>query len=282
MASYPVKLLVVLCLVLGSSVWADDLKLTFWGDESPCACKTRIPSYAQTYYISGERLRIDYFDPFRFCPDEPAKAQPYRIEIYQCDRKQLIEIDPRNRKYAVYEYPPKPAKGKFALPAPDPRRRVLLQREVVETGEEKMLFGHRARLVMITSRRIPQYDPTFSVQMIEESWDIDFLIRPPCGPSGLLSPGSRWPGPLVEGESVVYDHSGPQLTGYPIVRVSTSQGVEKLPDGTEKRFRREWRSEIVELSEAPLDPDFFEPPRDYKKVRKLRVKPPFELRMNVR
>jgi hypothetical protein len=208
--------------------------------------------------------------------------------IYQCDTMRAITLDLDSREYISYEIddkgrPVRSQPGAVPMPPirPEPSGATLnVYLDDVDTGERKTMFGYTARHSIRTERHVPDPGAVSQPQEVKhDGWYIDLDVLDGCPPGrfarsqgvkfGLVTLGSA--GSVTKMDKIEMHHTGVQEAGFP-VELTTSSPERmvrnfKIPGSTSK-------SEVTELSTAPLDPALFELPAGFKQVTQLADLPP--------
>ena len=66
-------------------------------------------------------------------------------------------------------------------------------------------------------------------------------------------------------------HQAGAEAGFPVKSMTTLKSVVTERDGTPRMLASIWGSEVVELSEGPLDPALFDVPADFRQVASLKI-----------
>jgi hypothetical protein len=133
----PRFLLLSLWLLTGQAVPADaDLKFT-----------TREGAQRQTQFMRGRSHRMEIGDAFG----------PRQVFIYNADRQLEYKLDPATRAYTVRRV--EPWKPDPLLRARMSGKTIDIYRDYVDTGERRWMFGHLARHVIQSERRVPSPAP---------------------------------------------------------------------------------------------------------------------------
>lgn len=185
----------------------------------------------------------------------PARAD-LKFRIDNADRQNHHAPDPATRTYAVH--PIEPWKPNPLLRARESGKTIDIYRDYVDTGERRWMFGHLARHVIRSERRVPAPGSCSGGEGEQRTKTDGWYIDLPAAPRGL---GYLMGGPgCPEG---VMDHieihtTGPRENGLTLLEVSTSsQGHGST------------RSKVVEWDESPLDPKTFQPPANFHQVPSL-------------
>jgi hypothetical protein len=204
--------------------------------------------------VSGDRMVYVTGDKVRVEPDETGL-----IEILHCsthDRK-LYRVDMQRKQYV---------KGKLTLEKERDTGKGAVMRPLgkvesrtEDTGETREFFGHKARHLITHIKFASRYGDSETTQdgwYIGVYWPVNRcpVYNGQYGRAGVVGPTVNY----GEG-SVSFAHTGPVPDGMPVKLVQTYT-IQNRTTGSNT-----W--EVLELSEAPLDPALFEPPKGFKKVR---------------
>lgn len=128
--SLPFSLLLLLSQAIPARA---DLKFTAWHG-----------TQRQTQYTRGRNSRTEIGDAFG----------PQVIWIYNGDRQLRYALDPATRAYTVRRIEPR--KPDPLLRARESGKAIDVYRDYVDTGERRWMFGHLARHVILSERRVPE------------------------------------------------------------------------------------------------------------------------------
>ena len=151
----------------------------------------------------------------------------------------------------------------------------VINTDVVDTGERKVMFGHLARHLITKEKRIggPENCYGGNAEREIDGWYIDYDAlplsqRPKAGVSAHLVAHTGSIGSSHCFDKIEAHHTGPPK-GFPLRETTTSTGGTTLPEsnGTSQSFSS--TTEVIEFMEAPLDPALFEVPPDFKKVKEI-------------
>jgi len=203
--------------------------------------------------------------------------------LFQCDQKQFIWLDFTNRQYAVHSGgEPAAAVMAFNEPqsAPSPavaaklaaiKWRGLLTETttVTDTGERREMFGFTARHLKIETvwQAEPQSCDGPIARRETDGWYITLLYGIDCLPdiSGTINRGVSFPQSRCLNHYLSHRYRyerkqvGPSQLGFPLKETTTLYGDRGLME--------EVRTEVLELSTAPLDDALFEVPGDYTRTK---------------
>jgi hypothetical protein len=150
---------------------------------------------------------------------------------------------------------------------------VQLFSDSVDTGETKEIFGHLARHIITKVRQVASPGSCSSSSESEtDGWYIGYDAFPEWRRPGK---GVFFIGSLVSSgkcantfDKFELHRSGP-APGYPFATTTTSRSEHRLPDGGMEEFTSSSKMEVVEFTQAPLDPALFQVPPGFRKVNML-------------
>ena len=197
---------------------------------------------------------------------------PLRVRILNRDLGYRFEIEPATRVYTAFRINDqrnraweKPRKTEPAQPS---GKTIHHHRETTDTGERRELFGYTARHVITKT-----YDTRDSEMPSESEWD-GWYIDPPAAWAKLYPPPK--PGTfcyLTSGTAPRDDHkftvAGKHETGFALLTTRTYSSSFRDEMENLRTHEGVHRAEVTEFSEAPLEPNLFVPPRDFKRVPQL-------------
>lgn len=221
--------------------------------------KTRQTSGGQTYenatYIKGKRQRTE-------------SNNGQMITLQQCDLRRNIQIMPQAQVYIVHSYD-QPATSNSADNAPStPQPNAVKKGGVItstvttkDTGERKQMFGYTARHIITTMLMDSSPDACSPVKnkMQIDGWYIDAAFALECDSSSAYT-NYR---PQASGgcqDRYETKQIGAAKKGFPVWEKMTMFG----PDGAESFSTI---NEVVEFSQATLDPSLFDVPAGYREVK---------------
>lgn len=236
------------CLMLMSVIASADTKI-----------KSRQTSGGQTYentsYIKGKRQR-----------SETNNGQ--MIMIQQCDLRRNIQIMPQMKVYMIQPYDEPSAATGAAKPTgattqPSATRKGGVVTSTVttkDTGERKQMLGYTARHIITTMemKSSPDACSTVDTKMQIDGWYIDVAFALDCD-SNRAYTGYR---PKASGgcqDRYETKQIGAARKGYPVWEKTTMFG----PNGAESFSNI---NEVIEFSQATLDPSLFDVPEGYREV----------------
>ena len=240
-------LIAIGCLLIISGIASADTKV-----------KSRQTSNGQTYentsYIKGKRQR-----------SETNNGQ--MILIQQCDLRRNIQIMPAAKAYMIQPYD-EPSTTTTTTPntpsQPTPVKKGGLVTSTVttkDTGERKQMFGYTARHIITTMemKSSPDACSQNNTKMEIDGWYIDAAFALDCDSSRAYSNYS----PKVSGgcrDRYETKTIGLAKKGYPVWEKMTMFG----PNGAESFSTT---NEVIEFSQATLDPSLFDVPEGYREVQ---------------
>jgi len=229
----------------------------------------------RTEYICGRNTRTEN----RMCSGHSATTPPTNVRyeygplrayILNRDLGYRFELEPATRVYTAFRI------NEYGSPTWNKPRPVELKRsgktihthtDIIDTGERKEMFGCAARRIITRNRQ------TRDSQLLTGSecdgWYIDppaawLNLHPPPKPGvfHLLSSG-------VERDDYKFTETGKRETGFAILTTRTHRSFFRDETGNSRVHESVHREEVSEFSEAPLEPDLFVPPLDFKRVPQL-------------
>ena len=189
-------------------------------------------------------------------------AVPFAL-VAQCDRRRMMLLNPEYKTYAYMPIAPPPSVstppgGALAVTSSHTaagREEIVI--DAVDTGERRQLGGLAARhIVTTTTTTIDGKTPVRT--RVQDGWYVDL---PPFG--CIQSPGEMLSYSLVSGGIGGVVPAPPHVTlrgrarpGIALIETDRSTG----PDGS----TWEQKTELVEISSAPLDAALFDVPAGYR------------------
>lgn len=236
-------------------------------------------------YIKDQRTRIEWRNSVGYArrPNDPPRQMygPPMATIYQCDQRRVLTLNLRDREYSSHEVDEHGLlAGAMAQSFPVERTgiNVVVRKETVDTGERREMFGHSARRIITRTTVVaPLGACARSGESETDGWYIDVPVPPDRCTSLVRTKGSfAFLSANCRGKVDEYDFqiSGETAPGFPLYLKMTSGGETPLPDGVSMPFETVHVTEVLEFSEAPLDPALFEVPKGYKLVAEVRGDPP--------
>ena len=221
--------------------------------------KSRQTSGGQTYentsYIKGKRQR-----------SETNNGQ--MIMIQQCDLRRNIQIMPQAKMYMIQPYDEpatsvSPNTNTTTTSQPSAVKKGGVVTSIVttkDTGERKQMFGYTARHIITTMEMKSSPDACSNVNMKMEidGWYIDAAFALDCDSNRAYTAYRPKAGGGCH-DRYESKQIGAARKGYPVWEKSTMFG----PNGAESFSTT---TEVVEFSQATLDPSLFEVPEGYQQV----------------
>ncbi|HJS24050.1 MAG TPA: hypothetical protein VJ751_06825 [Pyrinomonadaceae bacterium] len=221
--------------------------------------KSRQTSGGQTYentsYIKGKRQR-----------SETSGGQ--MIVIQQCDLRRNIQIMPAAKMYMIqpYDEPATSSTAPNTSTAPSQPGAVKKGGVVTstvttkDTGERKQMFGYTARHIITTMemKSSPDACSTVDTKMQIDGWYIDAAFALDCDMGRAYTAYKPKAGGGCH-DRYETKQIGAARKGYPVWEKTTMFG----PNGAESFSTT---NEVVEFSQATLDPSLFDVPEGYRQV----------------
>ena len=221
--------------------------------------KSRQTSGGQTYentsYIKGKRQR-----------SETNNGQ--MIVIQQCDLRRNIQIMPAAKAYMIQPYDEPSSTSSTSAPAANRPSAPTTKGGVItstittkDTGERKQMFGYTARHIITTMemKSSPDACSNVNTRMEIDGWYIDATFALDCDSARAYVPPHR---PTASGgcrDRYESKQIGIAKKGFPVWEKTTMFG----PNGTESFSTT---NEVLEFSQATLDPSLFDVPEGYREV----------------
>ena len=215
----------------------------------------------ETIYAKDEHRRTDFSNHRRVA------------RILDCDARKAFAVDLDRGEYSELDWPWFPrSRSELEQAAKKQRKNAAVKatsepaanRQMIDTGERKEIFGRTARRMVTTQEHpawtgSPSQPRTEVVEDVTEAWHIHLPIGGSCEPPYLL-------------EGVVGLTSGGmqlRLSDFAVKLISTRRYKIFGADGTVRELTTRFEREVVELSEETLDPTLFEVPQRFRKVRRV-------------
>ena len=209
-----------------------------------------------TFYFKGPRERTE------IGPDG-AKLMAPSTTIMQCDQRTIIHLNPSLKTYTIFvnSEPRTPSKTVRVRPQLPDGPIVNVTMDSVDTGERRQLAGYEARHLKSTITIDPSKDAsTLPGKIVLDSWYLDLPAENCHEPiSRSLSPifmGMYKIGPTGHRDHFEIKYTGAETTGLILEERSTRREGGNVILG---------KTELLEVSEQPLDESLFEVPSDYTK-----------------
>ncbi len=242
----------IFCLVVISATAIADTKV-----------KSRQTSGGQTYentsYIKGKRQRTE-------------NNGGQMITVTQCDLRRNITIMPATRTYMIQPYDQPSAQPSTtantttthtATTQPTKKGGVVTSTVTTrDTGERKQMFGYTARHIITTMVMDSTPDACSPVKnkMEIDGWYIDAAFALDCDLGSSYTPPRTHASGGGCRDRYETKQIGAARKGYPVWEKMTAFG----PDGRESYSTI---NEVVEFSQATLDPSLFDVPEGYREVQ---------------
>jgi hypothetical protein len=236
----------IACLMLMTGVVSADTKV-----------KSRQTSGGQTMentsYIKGKRQRTEM-------------NNGQMITIQQCDLRRNIQIMPQAQAYVIQPYDDATtattnAQGTASQPNPTTKGGVVTSTVTSrDTGERKQMFGYTARHIITTmiTESSPDACSQTKSKMEIDGWYIDAAFALDCGSPNYSSSGSKTSGGGCR-DRYVTKQLGTAKRGYPVWEKTTMFDGNGNPSYSSI-------NEVIEFSQATLEPSLFEVPAGYREV----------------
>jgi hypothetical protein len=238
------------CLLTISGVATADTKV-----------KSRQTSGGQTYentsYIKGKRQRT-----------ETNNGQ--MVVIQQCDLRRNIQIMEQAKAYMIQPYDQPATTSTAANPAtpssqPSPVKKGGVITSTVttrDTGERKQMFGYTARHIITTmeTKSSPDACSQQNTKMEIDGWYIDAAFALDCDSSQAYTNYRPQASGGCQDRYQTKQIGTAVKQGYPVWQKMTMFG----PNGAESYSSI---NEVIEFSQATLDPSLFDVPAGYREVQ---------------
>jgi hypothetical protein len=208
-------------------------------------------SQVSTLYVKGARQRIE------IVIEKPARADAmHSVLIHQCDEKRGFNLNERDKIYASFQIEDWSERLKKARPV---RLNQMSGAEVtvtidsIDTGERRQFEHYTARHVKVKTRFEPS--PGASTPASVEETDGWYIDLPGLGCQEQASNGVGIGTVGSAQDRLQIKWLGKALRGYPIEETSLR---------TEAGSKTISKVELLEISEAPLNPSLFELPAGYR------------------
>jgi hypothetical protein len=205
-----------------------------------------------TLYLKGARERTEHV------MEKPAQANGMsNAQIRQCDKKQSIFLNERDKIYfasEIQDWSERVAKGSGTFTPRMSGAEVTMTIDSVDTGERRPYQHYTARHVKTETRVEPGSGAVTPASMEQtDGWYIDI---PEFGCEDRGTTGVSW----------VAASSGPQdrLEIKWLGKAPRGYAIEESSVKTTSGVKTFSKVELLELSEASLDPSLFELPAGYR------------------
>lgn len=210
-------------------------------------------SQVSALYVKGARQRIETVD------EQPARANAMNwAVIRQCDEKRVFNLNERDKLYTSSEIEDWSELLKKARPVSLPQMseaEVTVTIDSIDTGELRQLKHYTARHVTVRTRFEP--GPGASTPASVEETDGWYIDLPGLGCQDRASSGFAFLSAGPRQDRFQFKWLGKAPRGYPIEETSlrTEAGKKTIS-----------KVELLEISEAPLNPSIFELPAGYTRA----------------
>jgi hypothetical protein len=213
---------------------------------------------------------------------------PRFATIRQCDLKQNITVDLDHQVYSVYSLPKGLSRAEYEASVAKAKAQfaetLTITREVVDTGETKLIFGRVAHHYKIHSKREPSAGANAEAR--EEFTDGWYIEIPEYQQLRGCNPFAEFEGPKTQSVDLtssgsqpinyraILKSTGPAMTGsYPADTVTTTHAWVKQTDGSIHEYTDTRKQTITALSTELLDPALFDAPPGYARVSEVKINP---------
>src|SRR5215469_5919985 len=210
-------------------------------------------SQRDTLYLKGARERTE------IVTEKPARDDAMNlVVIRQCDAKRVFNLNERDRLYASSEIEDWSERLRRARPVSSTQMsgaQVVMTIDSIDTGERRQFRHYTARRVKVTIRVEPS--PGASTRASVEETDGWYVDLPGFGCQDQASSGFARLGFGNRRDRLQIKWVGKAPRGYPIEEISVI---------TESGNKTTAKVELLEISEAPLNPSLFELPAGYRRA----------------
>jgi len=210
-------------------------------------------SQLDTLYLKGARQRTE------IVTEKPARDDAMNlVVIRQCDAKRVFNLNERDRLYASSEIEDWSERLKRARPVSSTQMsgaQVVMTIDSIDTGERRQFGHYTARRVKVTIRVEPS--PGASTRASVEETDGWYVDLPGFGCQDRASSGFARLGSGNRRDRLQIKWLGKAPRGYPIEEISVI---------TESGNQKTAKVELLEISEAPLNPSLFDLPAGYRRA----------------
>ena len=217
--------------------------------------------FTETIYLKGARRREERF--VKLASTVSLNQTHHGVTLTQCDERRLVDLNDDALTYAVMPFVDWTARLKVARGRASTRQlpdmsgpEVKIIVDSVDTGERRQLGRYVARHIVTTT--ITEATPEAhhrSGRNEEDGWYIDL---PTCWEQDDTRTFARLDGEVTRSgeplDRMRYEFRGTARHGYAIEETSRSSGPDAYVD----------KIELIEFSEAAVDPILFTIPRNYQ------------------
>lgn len=212
-----------------------------------------------TQYLSASNSRFEW-------ANGPANIAGHRIADivhYGESANQRFMLDLDAHEYIFFETDKNAGKTSYAGPYKNSGT-LAIWIDSTDTGERRQMFGHVARHIVTKERRVPGAGScSNSAESQTDGWYIDYSALPewrrPRPGMFFVTTGGCF-------DKVEVHRSGVDL-GFPL-KVNTTLH-NNLPGADPRIVTNTSTMEVIEFTEAPLDPALFVVPSDFHRVAEL-------------
>ena len=227
--------------------------------------------FTTTSYYSGENSRSE----MQISSGNVKGHHRALIRKKGAESIQVYDLDLDTHEYASYQTDLRGIKfGAKPIAVKPSGKTYVIAIDVVDTGEQKEMFGHIARHLITKEKRIGGPGNCYGGNTGSEidGWYIDPEMLPlPQRPkaevaSHLVTFSVGGSGGGHCSDKVEVHRTGPR-TGFPLKETTTWPGKDGQSGNAPKAYST--TTEVVGFSEAPLNQALFEVPADFKKVKEI-------------
>ena len=245
------------------------------------------PPSTFTRYFQGSRSRSESRSSAGYAAhpgDAPVYTWgPRQAMIQQCDARRSLMLNLDAREYTSTELDERGVPNGYKAPVipqtHSAQGSVEIFIDAIGTGERKEMFGHTARHVITRERRVVSPgNCQHNMSSETDGWYIDLDVPSlSCAevPRKATTVGVALAASSFCSQQRLEVHrTGVSETGFPVSLATTTHTSVPQADGSTREYTNSSTSEVVELSEAPLDPALFEVPPGFKLVARINTQPP--------
>jgi hypothetical protein len=221
-----------------------------------------------TWYFKGARERVE-----RGVEGSALQVAPFVATITQCDERRIIHLNVHQKTYHSSNLPfPRAASSRGQPQNLTPQATtvpaVIVTVKSVDTGDRRQVGGYEAHRIKTTIKIKPGNGAATKKGKVKaDSWYLDLPDmncrenNPPLTQSLLVQMLARSPG---HHDRVVYKYSGIEPSGLLIEEVSTQKSAGNVIKN---------KTEILEVSDKPLDESLFDVPAGFTQAEPGRLQP---------
>jgi len=227
----------------------------------------------RTEYLTANRFRNEWETR------TTDHSGPMASIVQRGERDRVFVLDLRAKEYMTYETDSRgTALGTKAAASGNSGGTLQIWIENIDTGERKEIFGHNARHIITREKRVASPGACSKGSESEtDGWYIDNSVMPEwrqpkknsMGVASVVAVGTR--NDCQNKMDKIEVHQAGAEAGFPVKSMTTLKSVVTERDGTPRMLASIWGSEVVELSEGPLDPALFDVPADFRQVASLKI-----------